>query len=180
MSNINLATKLTILRVLMIPAFVAVYMSHIPNSNLWAFIIFAVASLTDFLDGYIARKYNQITKLGKFLDPLADKLLVTSALICLVELHKLSGWIVIIILSREFIVSIFRAVVATDGIVIAASIWGKLKTNAQMAAIILLLLDNWPINFGFLTNFTVWLAVGLTIISGVEYIYANRRIFNEK
>jgi CDP-diacylglycerol---glycerol-3-phosphate 3-phosphatidyltransferase len=180
MHKMNLATRLTMLRVIMIPLFIYIVLSKMEYSNLWALLVFVAASFTDFLDGYIARKYSQITKLGKFLDPLADKLLVTSALVCLVELGRLSSWVVIIILSREFIVSVFRAVAASDGIVIAASIWGKLKTNAQMAAIVALLMGGYPFSLGIVTDILVWISVALTIISGVEYVYANRQVFNEE
>lgn len=171
----NLANKLTLLRILLVPVFLYVLLMDSPNASLYATIIFILASLTDFLDGYIARSRNMITKLGKFMDPLADKILVTAALIGLVELNKISSWFVVIILSREFIVSVFRAVAAAEGIVIAASWWGKLKTNAQMIAIVLLLMNNWPMqNMGIpLDMIMLYIATGLTIISGYDYIVKN-------
>lgn len=175
----NLANKLTVVRILFVPVFLFILLSPEPNANYWAAAVFIVAALTDFLDGYVARKYDMITKMGKFMDPLADKLLVTSALVGLVELGQLSSWVVVIILSREFIVSIFRAVAAADGIVIAASWWGKLKTNAQMAAIILLLLNNWPFEaMGVpMDMIMVYIATALTIISGADYIIKNKQVF---
>lgn len=146
-----------------------------------AAVIFTIAAITDTLDGYIARSRNQITKFGKFMDPLADKLLVTAALVCLVQMDKLPAWIVVIIISREYTVSILRAVAAAEGIVIAASWWGKLKTLTQIIAIISILINNYPfslINFPF-SEITLWLAVILTIVSGVDYLYLNRHIFKQ-
>ncbi len=130
----NLPNKLTIGRVIAVPFFIAAYMLEY---YLIAFVIFILASLTDMLDGKIARKYNLVTNFGKFMDPLADKLLVCSALICLVALAKITAWIVIIIIAREFIISGFRLVASDNGIVIAASYWGKFKTVSQMIMVIL-------------------------------------------
>ncbi len=174
----NLANKLTLLRIIMVPVFLYTLLMDSPNASLYATLIFILASVTDFLDGYIARSKNMITKLGKFMDPLADKILVTSALIGLVELNRISSWFVVIILSREFIVSIFRAVAAAEGIVIAASMWGKLKTNAQMIAIVLLLMNNWPMSsFGVpLDMIMLYIATALTIISGYDYIVKNKEV----
>jgi len=174
----NLANKLTLLRILLVPVFLYVLLMDSPNASLYATIVFILASITDFLDGYVARSKNMITKLGKFMDPLADKILVTAALIGLVELNKISSWFVVIILSREFIVSIFRAVAAAEGIVIAASWWGKLKTNAQIIAIVLLLLDNWPMrSMGIpLDMIMLYVATALTIISGYDYIVKNKQV----
>jgi len=175
----NLANKLTLTRILLIPAFVYVLMSNIPNNVFIALVIFAVASITDFLDGYVARKYNMVSKLGKFMDPLADKLLVMAAFVCLVELGKASAWIVILILSREFIVSVFRAVAASEGIVIAASKWGKYKTNSQIFAIIFILLQNYPFSL-FTTlpvdQITLYIAAILTVLSGFDYIWKNKNV----
>jgi CDP-diacylglycerol--glycerol-3-phosphate 3-phosphatidyltransferase len=174
----NLANRLTLLRILLVPVFLYVLLSGIPNASFYAAIVFIIASITDFFDGYIARSRNMVTKLGKLMDPLADKILVTAALVGLVELNKISSWFVVIILSREFIVSIFRAVAATEGIVIAASWWGKLKTNAQMIAIILLLLNNWPMqNTNIpLDMIMLYIATALTIISGYDYIAKNKNV----
>ena len=143
----NLPNKLTILRMIMIPVFLVVL--YIPGlgmaGNIAAAAIFILASITDFLDGKIARKYNLVTNFGKFMDPLADKLLVCSALIALVDFDKVAAWIVIIIIAREFIISGFRLIAADNGVVIAASYWGKFKTTFQMIMIILLILDlNYP------------------------------------
>lgn len=179
--QMNIANQLTFLRILLIPVFWVVLKSGIVNADLWALIIFVVASLTDFLDGYLARKYNLITKLGKFIDPLADKLLVTAAMICLVEMGRLAGWVVMLIIAREFIISIFRAVAASDGIVIAASWWGKVKTNVQMAMIVVLLLNNYPFNqWNFpMDQVLVVLATVFTIVSGVDYIVKNKQVLFE-
>lgn len=171
----NIANKLTLLRVVLIPAFIYFLLNQ---SMTIALIIFAVASFTDFLDGHLARKLNLITNFGKFMDPLADKLLVTSALICFVELGAISSWVVIVIISREFIVSIFRAIAAAEGIVIAASWWGKSKTISQMIMIIVLLLGNFPFS---LVHFPmdivlIWIATILTIISGYDYIVKNKEV----
>ncbi len=167
----NLANKLTILRILLVPVFVVVILSGIKNSLLISALIFAIASVTDFLDGYIARKYNLVTNFGKFMDPLADKLLVAAAFITMVDLNLVSSWAVIIIISREFAVSILRAIAATSGIVIAASKWGKAKTVSQILAIMMILL-NIPYS-----NIVMGIAVILTIYSGYDYINLNRNIF---
>ena len=132
-------------------------------------VIFCVASFTDYLDGHIARKYNLVTNFGKFMDPLADKLLVSSALICMIELGFLPAWIVIIIISREFIITGFRLIAAEGGLVIAASWWGKIKTVTQMLMIILVLLGVG----GIIGNILIILATVFTVISGVDYIVKN-------
>ena len=146
----NLPNKLTVMRVIMIPFFVISLLAFHGEVRLLrnlAAAIFIVASLTDMLDGKIARKYNLVTNFGKFMDPLADKLLVCSALICLIELGQLPAWMVIIIVSREFIISGFRLIAAEQGIVIAASYWGKFKTTFQMIAVILMIV-NLPVQSG--------------------------------
>ena len=175
----NLPNKLTILRMIMIPVFLVVL--YIPGlgmaGNIAAAAIFILASITDFLDGKIARKYNLVTNFGKFMDPLADKLLVCSALICLIELGQLPAWMVIIIISREFIISGFRLVASDNGVVIAASYWGKFKTTFQMVAVVLLIL-NMPA-LALITSFCVWVALALTIISLVDYIAKNYKILTE-
>jgi len=177
----NLANKITIARIFLVPIFMIFLLSKMPYGITIATFIFIIAALTDSLDGYIARSKNQVTKLGKFMDPLADKLLVTAALVSLVQMGKLPAWVVVIIISREFIVSVFRAVAAADGIVISASPWGKAKTISQIIAIIALLFNNYPfslINFPF-TTIVVWLAVILTIISGVDYLYSNKKVLKQ-
>ncbi|KXG75811.1 CDP-diacylglycerol--glycerol-3-phosphate 3-phosphatidyltransferase [Thermotalea metallivorans] len=177
----NLANKLTIARIFLVPVFMIVLLNKIPYGMYMAAVIFTIAAITDTLDGYIARSRNQITKFGKFMDPLADKLLVTAALVSLVQMDKLPAWIVVVIISREYIISILRAVAASEGIVIAASWWGKLKTLTQIIAIISILLDNYPfrlIGFPFSTM-ALWLAVILTVVSGIDYIYLNRHLLKQ-
>ncbi|MBU5590662.1 CDP-diacylglycerol--glycerol-3-phosphate 3-phosphatidyltransferase [Clostridium sp. MSJ-4] len=188
----NLANKLTIIRIFLVPVFlIFIAAQDIPYGTVIATVIFILAALTDKLDGYIARSRNQITKFGKFMDPLADKLLVTAALVSLVEYQIVPGWAAIIIIAREFAVTGLRTVAASDGTVIAASWWGKLKTVIQIIAIILLLLQ---VNIAsqpefaqkvssseFLNSFFNWapqtflyLAVVITIVSGVDYFIKNK------
>jgi CDP-diacylglycerol--glycerol-3-phosphate 3-phosphatidyltransferase len=145
----------------------------IPYGNYLAALVFIIASLTDSLDGYLARKWKQVTKLGIILDPLADKLLITAALISLVELGQVAGWIAIVILGREFAVSGLRAIKAEEGIIIAASKLGKLKTISQIIAVVIIILQNIYTPFGTL-NIGAWamyLAVIITLVSGIEYFY---------
>ena len=170
--SMNLPNKLTIFRVILIPVFIIALMSGIipePVNRYVGVVIFCVASFTDYLDGHIARKYNLVTNFGKFMDPLADKLLVSSALICMIELGFLPAWIVIIIISREFIITGFRLIAAEGGLVIAASWWGKIKTVTQMLMIILVLLGGG----GIIGNILIILATVFTVISGVDYIVKN-------
>lgn len=176
----NLPNKLTIIRVCLIPFFVAALLFDHGNNytmRIVATVLFIVASLTDLFDGKIARKYNLVTNFGKFMDPLADKLLVCSALICLIELGQLPAWVVIIIISREFIISGFRLVAADNGVVIAASYWGKFKTTFQMAAVILMIFNIPALTL--VTNIVVVIAVALTIISLVDYVAKNIKILTE-
>lgn len=148
------------------------------EANRWICLaIFVAASVTDWFDGHLARKYNLITNFGKFMDPLADKLLVCSVMICMIELDKLPAWVVIIIIGREFIISGFRLIAAENGIVIAANYWGKFKTVSQMIMIILLMLDFGGI-FTVLTQIFIWLSVALTIISLLTYIMQNRKVLS--
>jgi CDP-diacylglycerol--glycerol-3-phosphate 3-phosphatidyltransferase len=171
----NLPNKLTVLRVIMIPFFLFFLLSPaIPYHNWIALGIFVVASITDLLDGYIARKYKLVTNFGKFMDPLADKLLVCSALIALVELERIAAWMVIVIIAREFIISGFRLVASDEGVVIAASFWGKLKTNVQIAMVCLLVADIAAIQL--LTDIVVWLAIILTIVSLIDYLVKNKAV----
>ena len=176
----NLPNKLTIIRVCLIPFFVAALLFDHGNNytmRIVANVLFIVASLTDLFDGKIARKYNLVTNFGKFMDPLADKLLVCSALICLIELGQLPAWVVIIIISREFIISGFRLVASDNGVVIAASYWGKFKTTFQMAAVILMIFNIPALTL--VTNIVVVIAVALTIISLVDYVAKNIKILTE-
>ena len=176
----NLPNKLTTLRVIMIPFFVFFLLCQNGENRTFRMIalaLFIIASLTDLLDGKIARKYNLVTNFGKFMDPLADKLLVCSALICLIELNALPAWMVIIIISREFIISGFRLIASDNGVVIAASYWGKFKTTFQMVSVVLLILDIPAL--AFVTTICVWIALLLTIVSLVDYIYKNHKILTE-
>lgn len=171
----NLPNKLTLLRVFMIPIFVVFMLVDItPFDNWIALAVFILASLTDLLDGKIARKYNLVTNFGKFMDPLADKLLVCSAMICLVEMHIIPAWIVIIIIAREFIISGFRLIASDNGVVIAASYWGKFKTVFQMV-MICLMIANIPA-LRFLTDIVMWVALILTIVSLIDYLWKNKEV----
>lgn len=164
----------------MIPFFVAALLydgGANQNMRYVAAALFIIASLTDMLDGKIARKYNLVTNFGKFMDPLADKLLVCSALICMIELRELPAWMVIIIISREFIISGFRLVASDNGVVIAASYWGKFKTTFQMIGVVLLIF-NIPA-LSTLTTIIVWIALALTVISLVDYIVKNAGVLME-
>ena len=164
----------------MIPFFVVMLLLNGGENQTYRYIaaaIFIVASLTDMLDGKIARKYNLVTNFGKFMDPLADKLLVCSALICLVDLKQLPAWMVIVIISREFIISGFRLVASDNGIVIAASYWGKFKTTFQMISVILLIVRIPALTV--LTQICVWTALVLTVISLVDYIAKNHKVLTE-
>jgi CDP-diacylglycerol--glycerol-3-phosphate 3-phosphatidyltransferase len=173
----NLPNKLTMLRVLMIPLFVVLLLwDHGENQilRMISLVVFCIASLTDYLDGQIARHNHMVTNFGKFMDPLADKLLVCSALICLIELNQLPAWYVIIIIAREFIISGFRLVASDNGVVIAASWWGKFKTAFQMATVILLIL-NIP-RLSIITTIVAIIAILLTIISLIDYIVKNKNV----
>jgi CDP-diacylglycerol--glycerol-3-phosphate 3-phosphatidyltransferase len=178
----NLPNKLTLFRVILIPFFVFFLLA--PGFEGYgkyiALAIFIVASFTDFLDGKIARKYNLVTNFGKFMDPLADKLLVCSALICLIELDSLAAWIVIIIIAREFIISGFRLIASDNGVVIAASYWGKFKTVSQMLMVIVLILDLPGGAFDILGTVLTYLALALTVISLIDYIAKNKDVLKEQ
>lgn len=176
----NLPNKLTVLRVLLIPFFVLfTLVDLIPGySRYLAVLIFIAASLTDLLDGQIARKYNLVTNFGKFMDPLADKLLVCAALICLVSERLLPAWMVIVIISREFIISGFRLVASDNGVVIAASYWGKFKTTFQMLMIIVLILDLGGV-FDLIGQILVWISLILTVVSLIDYLIKNKHVILE-
>ncbi len=176
----NLPNKLTVCRVVLIPFFVFFLLNDAMNPNFkWiALALFIIASLTDLLDGKIARKYNLVTDFGKFMDPLADKLLVCSAMIALIELGRIEAWIVIVIIAREFIISGFRLIAADNGRVIAASYWGKFKTNFQMFMVIFMIA-----NFSFspmplLTQILKWIALVLTIVSLLDYLIKNKDVMS--
>ena len=178
----NLPNKLRIFRVILIPFFVFFMLApYFPDNGKYiAVAIFIIASLTDMLDGKIARKYNLVTNFGKFMDPLADKLLVCSAMICLVATGQLASWIVIIIISREFIISGFRLIAADNGIVIAASYWGKFKTVFQMLMIIVLILDIQNAGFQVLGVILTYVALILTVVSLIDYIVKNKQVLKEQ
>ncbi|MGI6006282.1 MAG: CDP-diacylglycerol--glycerol-3-phosphate 3-phosphatidyltransferase [Ruminococcus sp.] len=173
----NTPNKLTMFRVIMIPFFVVFMLTSLGGAaSKWiALAIFVIASLTDALDGYLARRDNLITNFGKFMDPLADKLLVCSALICLIELDKIPCWVVIIIIAREFIISGFRLIASDNGVVIAASYWGKFKTVSQMLMIILLIADLGGV-FGTIEQIFIYLSLVLTVVSLIDYLVKNRNV----
>lgn len=187
----NLPNKLTIFRVLLIPPFVVLLLGEgsgwgwyqalprgiLEYADYIALAIFIVASLTDLLDGKIARKYNLVTNFGKFMDPLADKLLVCSAMIALIELGRIPAWIVIVIISREFIISGFRLVAADNDVVIAASYWGKFKTTFQMVMVCLMIADIPQLQL--VTDIVMWIALALTVISLVDYLIKNKGVMRE-
>lgn len=184
----NLANKLTVLRVCTIPFFVFFMETDFlgPWSNFVAVLLFVLASITDAMDGHIARKYNLVTNFGKFMDPLADKLLVCAALICLIG--RIPAWIVVVIISRELIISGFRTIAADNGIVIAASIWGKIKTVFQMIMIIWLILDlNWFVEeyivdiplYDIVGSILIVISLVLTVVSMVDYIAKNKGVLKE-
>lgn len=174
----NLPNKLTMFRVILIPFFIVFLLIPITPYDKWiALAIFIIASLTDLLDGKIARRYNLVTNFGKFMDPLADKLLVCSALICLIELDKIPSWMVIVIIAREFIISGFRLVASDNGVVIAASYFGKFKTTFQMAAVCLMIAD--IVSLHIVTQIVLWIAVILTVVSLIDYLVKNKNVMKE-
>ena len=184
----NLPNKLTVFRVILIVPFVllllggyaqwgwftAIFGTILEYTDYIALALFIIASLTDLLDGKIARKYNLVTNFGKFMDPLADKLLVCAALICLIELQRIPAWIVIIIISREFIISGFRLVAADNRVVIAANYWGKFKTTFQMIMVCLMIANIEAL--AFLTQIITWIAVLLTVVSLADYVVKNKGV----
>ncbi|MDE6014132.1 MAG: CDP-diacylglycerol--glycerol-3-phosphate 3-phosphatidyltransferase [Acetatifactor sp.] len=197
----NLPNKLTIFRVILIVPFVLVLLGSIQGWGLHEMLfggvsayaeytalgIFIVASLTDLLDGKIARKYNLVTNFGKFMDPLADKLLVCAAMIVLVEMGRIPSWVVVVIISREFIISGFRLIASDNGVVIAASYWGKFKTTFQMVMICMMLVKDAPFlslaahqeYFALATDIVMWIALALTVISLVDYLVKNRNVMKD-
>ena len=185
------ANIVTVIRILLIPVFVVVLLSPwpdwMPEPLFWkstqpwlAALVFGAISATDALDGYLARSRNEVTDFGKFVDPLADKILVCAALLALVELQEIPSWIALVIVAREFIVSGLRMLAASKGIVIAASMWGKVKTVVQMAMIILLLLHLPFTWFQVLEQIAIWLALALTVISLVDYLMKNKTVLKEQ
>lgn len=185
MSKMNLPNKLTIFRVILIVPFVFLLLGghagwfgeNTMAVDIAALVIFIIASLTDLVDGKIARKYNLVTNFGKFMDPLADKLLVCAALIALVEMGRIPSWIVIIIISREFIISGFRLIASDNNVVIAASYWGKFKTTFQMV-MVCLMIANIP-QIQLLTDIVMWIALALTVISLIDYLVKNKAVMKD-
>lgn len=176
----NLPNKLTTLRVIMIPFFVVFMLADMGRTGDYiALALFCLASLTDFFDGYLARKNHLVTNFGKFMDPLADKLLVGSAAICLIEMGRIPAWVVVILISREFIISGFRLIAADNGVVIAASMWGKFKTVCQMFMTIALILHLDTPVWAVVEQALIWGSVALTIVSLVDYIYKNRHVLKD-
>ena len=175
----NTPNKLTIARMIIVPFLVIFLLTGWGGeaNRYISLTLFVVASVTDWFDGYLARKNNLVTNFGKFMDPLADKLLVCSAMICMIDLKRLPAWFVIIIIAREFIISGFRLIAAENGIVIAANYWGKFKTASQMIMIILLILHFDGI-FVILEQIFIWLSLALTIISLITYIWQNRTVLS--
>ena len=174
----NLPNRLTLGRVVAVPFFIGLYLM---GWDIWAAVLFILASATDALDGYLARKNNLVTNFGKIMDPLADKVLVVAALVLLVESGDVAGWMLIVILAREFAVAGLRTVAAADGKVIAAGTTGKIKTVLQMIAVPLLLLHNWPFTYINIPmdQIMLWACVIMTVISGTEYIVKNVAVFND-
>ena len=192
MKKMNLPNKLTIFRVVLILPFVVLLLGEssgwgwyqtifggmIEYVDYIALAIFIIASLTDLLDGKIARKYNLVTNFGKFMDPLADKLLVSAAMIALVDLKRIPAWIVIIIISREFIISGFRLIASDNHVVIAASYWGKFKTTFQMVMVCLMIVDIPKLQL--LTDLVMWIALILTVVSLIDYLIKNKSVMSEQ
>lgn len=190
MSKMNLPNKLTVFRVILIVPFVVILLggeagwfgNNILIPDIVALAVFIVASLTDLIDGKIARKYNLVTNFGKFMDPLADKLLVSAALIALVDMGRIPAWVVIVIISREFIISGFRLIASDNHVVIAASYWGKFKTTFQMIMVCLMIVNlgtmfHW---MQILTDVIMWIALALTVISLVDYLVKNKDVMKEQ
>lgn len=181
--KVNLANKITISRILLIPVFVILFYS-LPKSNPLPALVFILAASTDFLDGYIARSRNLVSTFGKFVDPLADKILTQTAFILLVESGNIKAWIVVVILSRELIITAFRTLAASKNVTIAASIWGKFKTVSQMLCLIYFLFKPFIQEYGVLENETIissmllYTALILTLISGIDYLLKNRNILD--
>lgn len=177
----NLPNKLTIIRILLVPIFMALLCTESAALRMAALGVFVIASVTDWADGYIARKYNLISTFGKFMDPLADKILTTAAFLVFVADGIISPWAVMLILAREFAVSGVRLCAAAEGDVIAASFWGKLKTVSQMVAIIAAIALMHPIfdsvAADIITNILVWISVVFTVLSGADYIWKNKKLF---
>jgi CDP-diacylglycerol--glycerol-3-phosphate 3-phosphatidyltransferase len=174
---LNLPNVLTLLRILLVPVLVVALLDETANGDLLAAIVFALASVTDAMDGYLARTRNAITTFGKLMDPIADKLLIIAALVALVSLHRLAGWIAMVIIARELTVTVTRMQATQHGVVIAANLWGKAKTIVQVAAIFFLIAVGEPSPAW--VNGLVYGMVAITIVSGVDYFFGLRRVLRE-
>jgi CDP-diacylglycerol--glycerol-3-phosphate 3-phosphatidyltransferase len=176
MFNLNLPNFLTLVRIMLVPVVVVALLDRTPGGDLLAAVVFAVASLTDLIDGYLARSRQWVTNFGKLMDPVADKLLVVAALLALVSLHRLDGWVAMVIIAREFAVTATRLAVSQSGVVIAANRWGKAKTVMQVATVFLLIaVTGRPLWLNLLVDLTV----AVTVLSGVDYFFGLRRRLNE-
>ncbi|MCR5331396.1 MAG: CDP-diacylglycerol--glycerol-3-phosphate 3-phosphatidyltransferase [Lachnospiraceae bacterium] len=176
----NLPNKITVARFIMVPIFAVIFLIQLPWSNVVGLVVFLIACISDFFDGYLARKNNLVTDFGKLMDPLADKLLVCTALVCFIEVRdNFPAWCAILIIAREFIISGIRQLGAEKKIIIMASIWGKAKTVLQMITCILFILDYDHPAFTLAENIFMWLAAAMTVISLVDYIFKNRVIFEK-
>jgi CDP-diacylglycerol--glycerol-3-phosphate 3-phosphatidyltransferase len=176
MFNLNVPNFLTLVRIMLVPVVVVALLDRTPGGDLLAAVVFAVASLTDLIDGYLARSRQWVTNFGKLMDPVADKLLVVAALLALVSLHRLDGWVAMVIIAREFAVTATRLAVSQSGVVIAANRWGKAKTVMQVATVFLLIaVTGRPLWLNLLVDLTV----AITVLSGVDYFFGLRRRLNE-
>jgi len=170
---VNIANRLTLFRLILVPVFTFAVLLDVPGGAYIAAVVFTIASITDGLDGYLARSRQEVTKFGKLMDPIADKLLITAALVCLVQLNQISAWAALVIIGREFAVSGLRMIAASDGVVISASKWGKVKTVSQIIAVLALLLQvPWA-------NYFLWFTVIATVISGVHYFLQAQDILKD-
>jgi CDP-diacylglycerol--glycerol-3-phosphate 3-phosphatidyltransferase len=174
---LNLPNVLTLLRILLVPVLVVALLDETANGDLLAAIVFALASVTDAMDGYLARTRNAITTFGKLMDPIADKLLIIAALVALVSLHRLAGWVAMVIIARELTVTVTRMQATQHGVVIAANLWGKAKTIVQVAAIFFLIAVGEPLPAW--VDGLVYGMVAITIVSGVDYFFGLRRVLRE-
>jgi CDP-diacylglycerol---glycerol-3-phosphate 3-phosphatidyltransferase len=174
--TVNLPNVLTVFRILLVPVLVVALLDETPNGDLLAAAVFAIASLTDAVDGYIARSRNLVTTFGKLMDPVADKLLILAALVALVSLERVAAWVAMVIIAREFAVTATRMAATQQGVVIAANAWGKAKTIVQVACVFFLIaVDGSPLWLDLL----VYATVGITIVSGIDYFFGLRRLLRE-
>ena len=177
MVDLNAANVLTLVRVALIPVLVAVLLSALPKSDLLAAVVFVIASATDALDGWLARRRSMVTAFGKLMDPLADKLLITAALVSLVALYRLDAWVAMVIIAREFAVTGLRMLAVEQGQVISASVWGKLKTITQVAMVLALIWVDRPADW---VDILIYATVAITILSAADYFFGVRRIIHAR